>query len=300
MGGRLVLVLRTHKTRCTALVRTGALGLVFIALLAGCSSLKKTIDKINRSASASAGLESFIHDELTTKFHRSVRSVSCTPYVDEVVNSSSAHVTCVVRFTDGSSYTTPGTITNTSQDPSVGDYNYSFNDPPGLDITTAPLPQPAVTLPATSPESLFTAHNLVPVVKQLTRRFGSQNLILQLAIHPGELEAVIGSNGKAWPVSVTHSGALRVGPAASFDGSRSGIGFAQLDPGVIQRLTKLIVAKGGVPLAHVDRFVLTSNLPRGNSGWNIYLTSGSTRFQSLVLGDQLVMITPTGPRALSK
>jgi outer membrane murein-binding lipoprotein Lpp len=78
-GERLVVVPRTHKTRRTALVRTGAAVLALTALLAGCSSLKKTIDKINRSNSASAGLESFIHDELTTKFHRSVRSVSCTP-----------------------------------------------------------------------------------------------------------------------------------------------------------------------------------------------------------------------------
>jgi hypothetical protein len=75
---------------------------------------------------------------------------------------------------------------------------------------------------------------------------------------------------------------------------------SQLDPRVIQRLTKLIVTLGGVPLAHIDRFVLTNSLPGGDSGWNIYLTSGSTRFQSLVLGDQLVMITPSGPRAVSK
>jgi len=296
-----VLAPRTHKTRRTAAVRTGALGLALVVLLTGCSSLKKTIDKINRSNSASADLESFIHDELTTKFHRSVRSVSCTPYVDEVVDNSSANVTCVVRFTNGTSYTSPATITNTSQDPGFGGaYSFSFTDPPGVDLTTAPLPQPAVRLAAASPASLFTAHNLTPVVNRLAARFGSHDLIIQLAIYPGELEAVIGANGQAWPVSAPYSGALTVGRAASFNGSRSGIGFSQLDPRVIQRLTKLIVARGGEPLAHIDRFVLTNSLPGGDSGWNIYLTSGSTRFQSLVLGDQLVMITPSGPRAVSK
>jgi hypothetical protein len=40
---------------------------------------------------------------------------------------------------------------------------------------------------------------------------------------------------------------------------------------VIQQLTRLVVAKGGVPLAEVNRFVLTNSLPDENSGWNIYL-----------------------------
>ena len=42
----------------------------------------------------------------------------------------------------------------------------------------------------------------------------------------------------------------------------------------------------------------TNSLPGQNSGWNIYLTSGTTHFRSLVLGDHLVMITPGGTRAL--
>jgi hypothetical protein len=40
---------------------------------------------------------------------------------------------------------------------------------------------------------------------------------------------------------------------------------------------------------------LRSGRAGDDSGWNIYLTSGSTHFLSLVLGDQLVMITPSGP-----
>jgi hypothetical protein len=34
---------------------------------------------------------------------------------------------------------------------------------------------------------------------------------------------------------------------------------------VAAALSKLIVARGGVPLAHIDRFVLTSSLPGGDS-----------------------------------
>jgi hypothetical protein len=67
--------------------RAGVLGLMLLVLVAGCSlsSVKKSIDKINRENSATGSLESFITSELATKFHRPVRSVSCTPYVDQVL-----------------------------------------------------------------------------------------------------------------------------------------------------------------------------------------------------------------------
>jgi hypothetical protein len=54
-----------------------------------------------------------------------------------------------------------------------------------------------------------------------------------------------------------------------------------------------------VPLADIDRFVLTNSLPHGDSGWNIFVKSGTTRFRSLVLGEQLVMITLHGVRVLN-
>jgi len=96
----------------TRFIGTGAVVLALVALLAGCSGLKKSIDRINREGSSSAGLQSFVQQELTTKFHRSVRSVSCTPYTDQVLPGSTAHLSCLVRFTDGTSYTASATITD--------------------------------------------------------------------------------------------------------------------------------------------------------------------------------------------
>jgi hypothetical protein len=280
--------------------RAMAAGLVLVVLATGGSSVRKAIDNANHAAAASTDLEGFIQGQLTTKFHRSVRSVSCTPYTDEVLPGDSANLTCVVVFTDGTSYTTPATITDPSTDPDIATESFSFNDPPAVDITTAPLPSPTVTLAATSPSSLLLAGNLAPVVKKITARFGSQDLIVQLAIYPGELEAVIaGNGGQARAVSATYSGALTVGPLVSFNGSRSGIDFSQLEPGVIQQLTELITSKGGASLASVSRFVLTNSLPDDNSGWIIYLTSGSTRYQALVLGEDPQVITPGGTRALN-
>jgi hypothetical protein len=225
--------------------------------------------------------------------------VSCTPHVQQVLPGDSVTLTCLVRFTDGSSYTTPGTITDPSTDPDIATESFSFDDPPGVDITTAPLPSPTVTLAATSPDSLFLGRNLAPVVRKLTARFGRQDLIVQMALYPGQLEAVVAGGGTARAVSATYSGALTVGSPASFDGSRNGIDFSQLVPGVIQQLTELITAKDKVPLVSISRFVLTSSLPGGNSGWTIYLTSGSTRFQALVLGQEPQIITPGGTRALN-
>jgi hypothetical protein len=282
------------------MARTAAAGLALAVLATGCSSVRKAIDNANHAAAASTDLQGFIKDQLTTKFDRSVRSVSCTPYTQEVEPGDSANLTCVVVFTDGTSYTTPATITDPSTDPDIATNSFSFNDPPPIDITTAPLPSPTVSLAATSPGSLFLASNLAPVVKKLIARFGSQDLIVQMALYPGELEAVIaGNGGEARAVSVTYSGALTVGPLVSFDGSRNGIDFSQFVPGVIQHLTGLITAKGKVPLASISRFVLTNSLPGGNSGWTIYLTSGTTRFQALVLGNDPQIITPAGTRALN-
>jgi hypothetical protein len=282
--------------------RSGALGLLLVVLLAGCSlsHIKKSIDKINRENSATGSLESFIQGELTTKFHRAVRSVSCTPYVDEVLQQDTAHMTCRVRFTDGTSYSTPGTVYDPSTDPDYSTYTYSFDDPPGVDITKVPLPGPILNLPADSPHSLFAARNLTPVVKTLISHFGSHDLILQMAIYPGEVEAVIAaSGGNAWLATATYYNTLKVGPRTSFSGSRSGIAFSQLVPKDIQQLATEIAAKGGVPLSGISRFALTNSLPSSNSGWNIYPVKGNKRFQALVLGQHLVEFTPTGARVLN-
>jgi hypothetical protein len=271
-----------------------------IGLATGCGSVRKAIDNANASAAAYSDLQGFIRDQLTTKFSRSVRSVSCTPHVDQVLPGDTADLTCAVVFTDGTSYDTPATITDPSTDPDIATESFSFNDPPAIDITTAPLPGPAVSLAATSPDSLLLAGNLAPVLRKLTARFGSQDLIVQMAIYPGEVEAVIaGNNGEARAVTATYTGALTAGSLAAFEGSRNGIDFSQLVPGVIQRLTELITTKGNVRLASISRFVLTNSLPGGNSGWTIYLTSGSTRFQALVLGNDPQIITPSGTHDLN-
>jgi hypothetical protein len=128
--------------------RVGVFCLAGVVLLTGCSGVRKYIDKVNQENESYYGLQSFIRDQLTTRFHRSVRSVSCTPHVDQVLPGTSSNLRCLVRFTNGSSYTARATISDPSSDPDTAVNNYSFQDPPGVDITTAPLPAPTVTLSA--------------------------------------------------------------------------------------------------------------------------------------------------------
>ena len=104
-----------------------------IGLATGCSGVRKAIDTANASAASYSDLQGFIRDQLTTKFSRSVRSVSCTPHVDQVLPGDSANLTCAVVFTDGTSYDTPATITDPSTDPDIATESFSFDDPPAIE-----------------------------------------------------------------------------------------------------------------------------------------------------------------------
>ncbi len=277
--------------------RVGAASVALSLVISGClGSVGRYINKINYEESATGSLEGFIHDQLTAAFHRSVRSVHCTPYVDQVQHQSSVTLTCVIRFASGSGYQTEGTVTNTGNNFFGSAYTYSFDDPPGYDLTTAALPEPAVSLAATSPRSLFVAHNLAVALGTVTQRFGEGQLIIQAALYPGELQLVIGANGEARLVTVDSGGTLTSGETTEFDGSRNGIAFSQFEPKVIQHLVEQVARRDEVPQADIARFVLATSLPGGNAGWTIYPASGSRHFQAYVMGDGLRTIDASATR----
>jgi hypothetical protein len=58
---------------------------VLAVVATGCGSVRKAVDNANNSAASYSDLQGFITDKLTTKFGRSVRSVSCTPHVQQVL-----------------------------------------------------------------------------------------------------------------------------------------------------------------------------------------------------------------------
>ncbi|HEY5401029.1 MAG TPA: hypothetical protein VIL16_37150 [Trebonia sp.] len=271
-----------------------------ISLAAGCGSVRKAVHNADASAAAYSDLQG--SSGTSSPRSSAARSARCPALL---ASTRSCPATPPIRGAPWYAPTArrtppPAKITDPSTDPDIATESFSFNDPPAIDITTAPLPGPAVALAATSPHSLLLAGNLAPVLGKLTARFGSQDLIAQLAIYPGEVEAVIaGDNGEARAITATYAGALTAGSPAAFEGPRNGIDFSQFVPGVIQRLTELITAEGKARLGSVSRFVLANSLPGGDSGWTIYLTSGSTRFQALVLGNDPQMITPSGTHDLN-
>jgi hypothetical protein len=260
--------------------------LAVAALLGGCGG----------DTPAYVELQNSIKTSILRDDHRPVDSVACTPHVKDVSYSDGiVHLNCLVRFKDESSYTTRATIEARSFQ--VAGYRFGFDEPGPLDITTAPLPRPAVSVPATRAESLFSARNLRPVVNALAKRFGNDELILALALYPGELEAVFGANGEARLVTVHTSGQITVGPETTFEGQRSGITISQLDPRVPQRLARLIAARYAVPVSQLDRFV-TISLPDDVAGWDVYPTAGAGRFRAHLHGGSLERISRTGARGL--
>jgi hypothetical protein len=243
-------------------------------------------------------LQSSITGTLSKQEHLSVRSVACTPHVSDVsYDDGFVNLSCLVKFANGSSYTTPATIEARSYQ--VAGYNFEFQDPPADEASSATvLPGPVASIPATDPRSLFLARNLRRVVAALTGRFDSSQLILSLDLYPGGMDAVIGANGTARLVTTGPSGALTVGPPTPFAGDRTGIDISQLDPTVPEQLARLISARGGVPTADLRRFVLAF-LPGSLAGWNIYASAGQPRFQAHLVGDALKEITSAGAHALN-
>ena len=238
------------------------------------------------------GIRSTLNSE-----HMAVASVSCTPHTGQLAwTDPPAHLRCRVKFKNGTAYTTPATVQPVVDQPDA----ITWDGPPDsrgvIDITKAPLPVPTSSLSATSPQSLFDAANLTPIVQALNRRFHNQSIV-QLTIYPGELEAVIidGQNN-ARLVTTDARGKLRVGPALGVDGSRSAIYPNQIMPGAVQRLAGLISAQGGIAKGRISRFAMTI---RGqNAYWEIYPISGRVRFEALIEGQSPVIINQHGRHPL--
>ncbi len=265
-----------------------ALGSVLAMLpLAGCSG----------NTPAYVDLQNSIKQSIVKDDQRPVRSVACTPRVQDVsYGDGVVKLSCLVSFPSGSSYTTAATIEARSYQ--VAGYHFEFDEPGPIDITTAPLPQATVSLSATSPGSLYYARNLGPVVHELWSRFPGNKLILSMALYPGELEAVIGSGGEAQLVTAHPSGVLTMGPQTQFDGQRTGIEFSQLNPAVPEQLAKTIAARGDVSMRYIGRFQL--GFADQDAIWKIYPTAGTVRFQAHIMGDSLERISGSQTTLLTK
>lgn len=80
---------------------------------------------------AYVSLQNAMKSYITTKDHRPVSSVACTPHVHDTEREETAHLRCVVDFSNGTSYTANAVIQNEN---SGGTQNlpdsYSWDSPP--------------------------------------------------------------------------------------------------------------------------------------------------------------------------
>jgi hypothetical protein len=217
-----------------------------------------------------------------------VQSVACTPHVQDVsYHDGYVHLTCVVSSTDRSSYTTDATIEACAFQ--VAGYNFEFDEPGPLDITTAPLPQPTVKASATGSGSLFYASNLQQVVDVLKSRFSGNQLILSMALYPGRARSRDrrrrrGAAGDRPPVrGADHRPADAIRRRAQRDRDLAA------ERAVPERLAAAIAAHGGVPTGEIARFVLGT--AGGDAIWKVYRASGSVRFQAHIMADALKRIS---------
>ncbi len=135
------------------------------------------------------------------------------------------------------------------------------------------------------------------MVAALDSRFRDQSIV-QLAIYPGELQAVIvNGHNQARLVTTGPERQAEGWSGLELIGSRNAIYPEQLNPTVPGRLSSLINLRGGVALARLARFELYFRGP--DAGWNIHPISGAIRFQSVLQGDSLKALTPKGVRAIN-
>jgi hypothetical protein len=278
---------RSVKLSAAAAVACAA---VAALLLSGCAvSEKASSDLLAESISKALDKEDA---------QRPVGSVACTPHIQKVEYSEGiVNLHCVIQFKNGTSYSTPATIEDRSFQ--VEGENYTFNtpepeqatNPTTADILKTPLPVPATSVPATSSQSFFYSRNMQSAIAALKSHAGSGQLILSMALYPGEVQAVIGANGHARLVTVPTSGSVTVGPVGTFENSASGITVAELEANVPERLLHSIAARaGGVPASQIGRFVLAF-LPHEVSGWDIYTSGGEKRFQAELNGEALKVLS---------
>jgi hypothetical protein len=83
-----------------------------LRVLAAVVSVVVAVAACGPNSDAYFALQNAMKSHITTKDHRPVESVSCTPHIHDTVREETAHLRCLVRFEDGSSYTANAIIQN--------------------------------------------------------------------------------------------------------------------------------------------------------------------------------------------
>ncbi len=302
------------------------------ALAIGCGVVALVAAGCGGSTEAYQDLQRVMKKHITQIDHRPVDSVGCVPHVHGTVREETAHLRCLVLFTDGTSYTASAEIINEN---SGGAHNlpdhYAWDAPPATGSGTTSSPSSASadgattpaatatspaqadtadvtrTLPArplgvfaamkaSNPRSLFHATNLKLMLAALTRRYGADIAVVQAAIYPGEMDLVVAKPSGALVVRADIAGRVDVSDNHEFSGTRDAVNLAQIRPSVPQLLVTRIAHHGGVPLSAIDRMALRTGLAGDLAGWRITARKTPVSFTALLTGDRLLRVSPSGSR----
>lgn len=140
-------------------------------------------------------------------------------------------------------------------------------------ITTQPLPTPtgADVIGAASRQSLFQQRTFSTALANLTALLGPKASITNMAVYPGEIDLVLDQpDGNARRIRVDHTGAVTEGKPSPLSTGPTAIYLNQLDAGVTHLLAADVAASENVPLSHVEKLVMVTDLPGQNAGWEIF------------------------------
>jgi hypothetical protein len=166
------------------------------------------------------------------------------------------------------------------------------------DISRDLPPRPGGTIPATSPDSLFRRANLVRVIDTMTHEFGGGEDLIAFALYPGEADFVVAEQGDVQVVRVPVDGKLDLGGWTSFSGTRTAITLQQIVPGSLARTLDVVVRRGHVQLADIDRVVLDLTSFGDLAGYRIEPREGLTTYKALLTGGRVDAVGPGGTTQL--
>jgi hypothetical protein len=159
--------------------------------------------------------------------------------------------------------------------------------------------RPAGTLPADGGDSLFRRTNLERVLAAVQHRFGPQGDLIAFALYPEEADFVVVRDGLAQVVRApADGGALDVGDRTGFEGTRTAVTVQQIRAAAIARTLHVVVTRGHIELADIDRVVLDLTSFGNLAGYRIEPISGLTTYKALLTGGRVDRVGPGGTRQL--
>jgi hypothetical protein len=132
----------------------------------------------------------------------------------------------------------------------------------------------------------------------MTREFGGGEDLIAFALYPGEADFVVAEQGDVQVVRAATGGGLDRGGWTSFEGTRTAITLQQIVPASLARTLAVVMKRGHVRLADLDRVVLDLTSFGDLAGYRVEPTEGLTTYKALLTGGRVDAVGPGGTTQL--